>query len=376
MDSLDWANLPVNLLDLVLEKLSSPSDYLRFSDVCMLWNSVAKDNISKRTAPMLLTYTGKAETWSLCDIIEDTVIMQLELPNKRFCGFSKGWLITMDANFVVTLINPFSRIKGRKAKENSIIALSALKLPKTFEQRTRWAKQCDHYIFKATISADPISNAEDCIVVVIYEESCQLAFIRLEKDTRWTYIDIQCRQIEEVVYVEDTFYAIDYLNKLFSFQVTAHEFNSDEDVILVAEGFKPGDICKRYLVELSENELLMVQRYFDYKDRRRVTTKFEVFKVDDYNCEWTKINSLGDVALFVGENSSISVLASKNLGCLPQNCIYFLHDWDRHAIDFGHGGGDFGVYNIKNKSLLPIDTTHAATLLKMSDQTAIWAFRS
>lgn len=66
------------------------------SIVCMPWNSVAKvNNGRKRTAPMHLTYSGKEETWNLCDITDDKVLdVQLELPNKRFFGFSKGWLIS------------------------------------------------------------------------------------------------------------------------------------------------------------------------------------------------------------------------------------------------------------------------------------------
>lgn len=95
---------------------------------------------------------------------------KLELPNKRFFGFSKGWLITMDDNLRVTLINPFSRVKGRGAQEKSIIRLPALNLPKR-------NIPSGYHVDRASISADPITNAKDCIVVVIYEDLCQLAFI-------------------------------------------------------------------------------------------------------------------------------------------------------------------------------------------------------
>lgn len=74
MDSSDWANLPNDLLNSVLERLPSSSDYVRFSIVCMSWNSVAKVNGRKHTAPMLLTYSGKEETWNLCDITNDKVL--------------------------------------------------------------------------------------------------------------------------------------------------------------------------------------------------------------------------------------------------------------------------------------------------------------
>ncbi|XP_061999582.1 F-box protein At4g35733-like [Rosa rugosa] len=371
MDSSDWAKLQKHPLDLVLERLTSPLDYVRFSAVCMSWNSVADDNLSKRTAPMLLSYTGEEETWNLCDVADDKVLdLQLELPNKRFCG-SRGWLITMDENFIVTLINPFSRVNGRRPKENSIINLPALLT------RGKRVKQCDFNVFKATISADPISNAKDCIVMIIYEPSCQLAFIRLNKDTTWTYIDSRRRMIEDVLYVGDKFYAVDYKSQLFCIDITT-QFDEEEDVILVAEEAFEQDkryLVKNYLVELSENELLMVKRYMFFGPGQhdfRITLNFELFKLDHDNCEWTKINTLGDVALFIGDSSTISVLASSSLGYLP-NCIYFLHDWDRQRIDFGsRGPRDFGVYNIESKKFSRDVTTHAAALMKMSNRTPIW----
>lgn len=138
-------------------------------------------------------------------------------------GFSKGWLITIDEKFIVTLINPFSRVKGRKVEENSIIKCHPEK------KRRPWhnPKLYKYYVHKARISANPISNAKDCIVMIIHGLRCQLAFIRLNKDTRWTYIDESIQQIQDVVYVEDKFYAIDHFNRLFCVEVAAEDqFNS------------------------------------------------------------------------------------------------------------------------------------------------------
>lgn len=366
MDSSNWAMLPKHLLDSVLERLPSRLDYLRFSVVCMSWNSVVEDNLSKHTAPMLLAYCGKQDTWNLCDIARDKVLdLQLDLPKRRFCGFSKGWLISVDENFIVSLINPFSRVQGKRAKENSIIGLPALNHIET--SRKSFSELSDCYVLKATISANPISNAKDCIVVIIHDHACQLAFIRLNKDTRWTYINARIYNIYEVVYVEDKFYAIDYQNQLFCFKVTTEQFNSD-DIILVAEALEEPVwfFKKKYLVE-SNKELLMVHRFLHYsRRRRRSTMKFEVFKFDTNNHKWTEINTLGDTALFVGDNSSISVSAS-DFGCLP-NCIYFIHDWDRVAPRPRHR--DSGVYNITTQSFSSLG--HASTLIKMSNRTPIW----
>ncbi|KAL6205694.1 hypothetical protein ACLB2K_022948 [Fragaria x ananassa] len=382
MDSSDWANLPEDLLVPILERLPSALDYVRFSIVCRSWNSIAKKLLSKRSRltghPLLLTYTGKEETWNLCDVRNDKVFdLQLELPNKRFCGFSKGWLITMDEDFVVTLINPLSKVKGRKTKENSIIRLPALELLKADEKfRAKWTKFCDYYVVKATLSADPISNSKDCVVVVIHEDIRKMAFIRLEKDTSWTYIKEGVQDMEDVVYVKNKLYTVDVFDQLHYFAATTEP--ESFDISNITRSFKQQGMIKKYLVEVSGyKEPLMVKRYMYFEpDRgynligRRMTQKFEVFRFDADGYKWTEINSIGDVALFVGD-ATTSVLASDFSGYLP-NCIYFVHDWDRHRYHHGsRGPRNFGVYNISIKGFLKTGTT-AASLMRMSNRTPIW----
>ena len=49
----------------------------------------------------------------------------------------------------------------------------------------------------------------------------------------------------------------------------------------------------------------------------------EVRSKDEY--KWVNVDSLGDQALFVGDNSSMSLFASSFNGC-KANCIYFTDD--------------------------------------------------
>lgn len=85
-------------------------------------------------------------------------------------------------------------------------------------------------------------------------------------------------------------------------------------------------------------------------DKTQVTYEFKIFELDYEKGKWSAKKTLGDVALFLGDNSSISVLASKFPGC-QQNCIYFSHDNARVANDVGpHGPHDFGVYNVASGS--------------------------
>lgn len=103
----DWAALPREHLKLVAEKLESLKE---FSFVCKPWRSAAKDKQSLATAtPMILISSDtEKDKWCLYNPVDDKVRKtQLNLPRQRFSGSSKGWLMVVDANHVVSLINPF-----------------------------------------------------------------------------------------------------------------------------------------------------------------------------------------------------------------------------------------------------------------------------
>ncbi|KAK9902583.1 hypothetical protein M0R45_001518 [Rubus argutus] len=138
------------------------------------------------TAPMLLFYSGRTQYWNFYDIINKKVLdFQVNVPKKGLVGSSKGWLVFVKRNVV------------------------------------------DIKLLEATISADPILNASDCIVTVIHLERYTLAFIRLGKDTTWTYVDESvddslegCCMIEDVANVGNKLYAVNYWSELLSFDVT------------------------------------------------------------------------------------------------------------------------------------------------------------
>ncbi|ONI25094.1 hypothetical protein PRUPE_2G280300 [Prunus persica] len=322
----DWESLPEELLDLVFKRLVLHLDSLRFAAVCKSWYWVSK-NKQINSVPMLLIPDRKKDTWNLCDVTNDKVLkMQLKWMKKRFCGSSKGWLIVCDDNFVVTLINPSFRVKGRKKKKNSIIRLPPLNPPGEYHKGA-CAKHCEYFVYKAAISADPISNANDCIVVVIYNPWCELAFIRLG-DNKWTYCDRYCPDcsfFEDIAQIGNKSYVLTSIKRqLFIFEYTTQRILN---INLVAPLYETELYIKAYLVGSSEEELLLVHRYGTYTHHCRVTNRFRVFKLDDDKYEWIEKNDLGDFALFVGDNSSISVVASKIQGC-ESNCIYFYDDCD------------------------------------------------
>ena len=67
------------------------------------------------------------------------------------------------------------------------------------------------------------------------------------------------------------------------------------------------------------------------------------------NCEWIEVESLGDVTLFLGNNHSISVLASTSIGC-KSNSIYFYNDFFNYYDYFG-GPFHFFIFNLEYKRI-------------------------
>lgn len=132
-DPRDWAGLPALVLDLMSLKVSSLPDYLAFGHVCRRWYRAAKSNesrqISNFTAPRLLI--PARSKFSLFNVFTKKVLGgQLDLPEKRYCGSSIGWMIYVEKNvegrFEVTLIKPFDWSRGVRQDDNTIIRLPPL----------------------------------------------------------------------------------------------------------------------------------------------------------------------------------------------------------------------------------------------------------
>nr|XP_011470415.1 PREDICTED: F-box protein At2g26160-like [Fragaria vesca subsp. vesca] len=374
--SRDWSQLPKNLLNSVLGRLELLGDYLRFSIVCKPWYWVAKDNKnifatrqSCHPPPMLLINTDNEDTWKVYNVMDNKLLdMEVRLPNTRFCGSSKGWLIYVEKNnYAITLVNPFFRVRGRREKQNSLIHLPPLLPPINDFYRQHF----DYLVHKVVISADPLLNANECIVVVITEPFSQLAFIRLGKDSTWTFVDWRhrARGFCEVVFLEGKLYGVQCDNRVLSCEINSR-FHSG--LKIVARSFLI-NWTKNYLVYLNEKGLLLVHRLIvKDEDGRPRTVKFVIYKLNFNKRKWIEINTLGDVALFVGDNSSFSVTASSFRGCLP-NSVYFSHDSNSQEEVLGADGPhDFGVYDFENKRFLTIDAVHVSTLAKLSKQPPIW----
>ncbi|GMN44535.1 hypothetical protein TIFTF001_013725 [Ficus carica] len=298
---------------------------------------------------------------------------KLVVPFKlRFCGSSLGWLVAVQSDFVVTLYKPFSMVEGGGDVDTN----ATIHLPPLFPPDH--AESYEYYVFKAIITADPITNPDQCVIVVIFSEFCKMAYFRLTKDVTWTGIEHVGWPIDEVLYCYDQFYALNCQGDLVSFRIGEQYIR---DVKVVARKPAITIVGKSYLVKSCGETFLNVIRFMewsfvsDMNDNiseeddmvlERATPEVVVYELDFEKGEWIEIESIGDLALFLGDNSSLCVAASDFPGCKP-NCIYFTHDED--SLRSGHlRPSDFGIFHLDSQMMeynLGIDETNLEGMFRL-----------
>lgn len=276
----------------------------------------------------------------------------------------------MKEDFTVTLYKPYSMVHENSTK----IHLPCLFPPEMDEENPEsfreFVQDCGYHVFKATITADPLTNPDDYMVVVIFRYSLELAFIRPAIDSKWTKVDLDQRGIFDILFHNNKLYVLKLEDELLSYDILGP---SKSHVTLIEHTDHRDGYVKPYLVTSSEGDVLQVKRYLK-RDKKtatiRVTTRFRVFKLA--KSRWIEITSLADGAMFLGDNSSVYVRASNFVGC-KSNCIYFSHDFDvvvtRGPPDNSHC--DSGVFNLEDESFENFKFSYEE-LSSLTPQPPIW----
>lgn len=165
-------------------------------------------------------------------------------------------------------------------------------------------------------------------------------------DSSWTKISNEkfwpfC----DVIYFKDAFHALNHKGEVVACRVLR-----DKSVRLerVAPQLRETlGACMKYLVE-SSGDLLQVARDIKLLEEETcLTVGFTVFR---WREGWEEVRSLGDRAIFIGVNLSVSVRASDMDEC-RSNCIYFTDDSvEMYSLCKG-GGADMGVYDLEDGSM-------------------------
>ncbi|ONK66499.1 uncharacterized protein A4U43_C06F8830 [Asparagus officinalis] len=345
-----WANLNRDLLQLIAEKITRHTDVLRFGATCKQWRSIVTNSLHflppklpislclpiQKPLPLLMQCPiedklGSINFLSVSDMKSYGKFLVPELNNKVIAGSSNGWLLTVELNSQeIKLLNPLTR------NQIPLPSLSTLENPEGEDFG---------FILKAIISsnANKRNLGDDCIVMAIISELSILSFCR-PGDDKWTYVNQYTFNLYDVIPYKGQFYAINETGTTVAYDVS----NDDVKMKLIAKGdYSPR---RRYLVESTSGELLHVERVLD-EQTETFTTNFIVYKLESreglLECElcWVESESLGDQALFLGLNCSLSLPAQSFRGC-KSNCIYFTDD-----IEYLDSSYDMGVYDLEDRKI-------------------------
>ena len=319
----EWSSLPVDILLFILDHLVPMRDYLGFSEVCSQWkHAVCKQLEDLRCnrrrhcrlhqkLPLVLV-SFRIGTFCLYDVVQGKCVWEFQMKQGdwRFEGCSHGWLILLHLRtHEVRLYNPFS------GKSIHLPPIGGKSIP---DFSAAYEKKC-------VLSADPDHNSDFVIVMMSRDSERRAAFFR-SGDENWTYVkNLKC--LEDIACVDRIFYLLEWQNVVFSWDgFELRWIPSRVDRRSLDRYFTESRLDRffrdEYLVESPEGDLLRVEK---------TKTGFLLYKLVWFsrNSRWEEVESLGDVALFLGHNNSISVMASDFPGCRP-NSVYFFSQSNKY----------------------------------------------
>ncbi|KAM0932965.1 putative F-box domain-containing protein [Dioscorea sansibarensis] len=353
----DYANLSRDIL-LEIAKYLSFSDYIRFGAVCSHWFDVSNEGYHsfQNQLPWLIYFD--IDFPKFFNPSEEKVY-QIEIPelHGKYCaGSSHGWLITIDLDLNINLLNPFSKAQINlpllpfdtlNARYENLYDHSWLNWPK---------QKRDKLIYKAVLSADPYKSS-DYIVMAIYFANYRLAFWR-HGDLTWTTINSHFF-VEDIVWYNGAFYVVSSSNHLWLVDLGVNNK-------LIEISFHDNDYLKKtkkYIVEFTGDLLLVYRSMGPIKDEDNNdeddlnqgnefyhTTYFKLFKLDKKENKFLKIENINDHALFLGSNHAVMIPTATVADKTKNNVIYFT---DYIYANYMHGYNESGIYSIPERSVTP-----------------------
>ncbi|MED6147710.1 hypothetical protein PIB30_046323 [Stylosanthes scabra] len=364
-----WMDLPMELLELIFQRLSLMDNLMSCRATCRSWRNAAEAVLF--SSPLLLRLALESDGGTHDDIIgilsfpwsnhHSIVLTETLWPHHRTCLHDisrvysvQGWL----------MLNQFHCVSNNNNEDQTFSELSffnplsraRFKLPKLLLFSGTSPPYCQ--VRLAFNSAPP--GSEEFVVVFLEPKNKEqrLAFIRFKQGS---WIEIESDEIfyDIAVDYDDKFYGLvfnhdtsdvfvlnlrDYHNELLVMLNTIKDTNFDEFVFRILS-------YRRYqlAMDTSTGELLLVRRShgtgWDNPCDSSYTFGFCVFKLERSNLRWCKVFDIGDRFLF-WDDTKVSVVSAKEL-TLPEkfkggNCIFFCDE---------NENGDIGVFFLADESI-------------------------
>ncbi|XP_074290255.1 F-box/kelch-repeat protein At1g57790-like [Silene latifolia] len=378
--STDWSTLPLDLVGNIAFKMESFEDFIYFSAVCRSWNCAWSSIKHLWRAPSLPWLLVAENTQDNPNYIQNIFNLNnnkhysLNLPETfggaRFWGSPYGWIAMAKRDLTVQLFNPFT-----KANIISFPSLQTLPHLPIYEPTSFEDSWYDYYdwvlmFFLQKLIVLKVSQSdghhEFVIILLSPEHNKGLSFAR-RGDQAWTTILIEdlILDVYDVVVMNDFVFALYNYDGAIAYWSVKEFYGAG---VVKPTVYSPGKyriferlkVCTNfaYLVQ-SGSDLLMVLRFKDEVMNSDVdrTIEFKIYKLNRKDKNWENVEDLGDMALFVGNNSSMSVSLAHAKG-LRRSCVYFTDDDHASWVDLPErgvmiAGHDMGVFNIRTNRIEP-----------------------
>ncbi|KAL6606634.1 hypothetical protein ACP70R_042287 [Stipagrostis hirtigluma subsp. patula] len=314
----------------------------------------------------------------------------MPVPDGACCyGSIDNWLFLMQSDGGCSLVNPFTK--------------ASVELPKL---ATAW--RCDRMnansrrrpsFYKLAVPSHLDSSPDSLVAVLISDDGngstvfiCQTPIATNMCTGRYLGA---LRSLFDVAFFDGKLHGVEFGEKLLTFEISYDpdskpKISSIECIINSRERFELPPhlsnekvyIMRGYLVECC-GRLLMVRRLIEgsyyrpgvhdiFENHR--TAGFEVFEADlsTKPGRWICINKLGGQALFVGKHCSKSFPAGECTG-IQEDCIYFMCDYALPELP-ANPLRDSGVYNMRNRTIMPLLSNTAAMPQNGGQWRPTWIF--
>ncbi|KAH7840742.1 hypothetical protein Vadar_020986 [Vaccinium darrowii] len=345
----NWAELPEDLLVLTAKRIALFEDFLSFSGVCRSWRSVAiNDHFrgSEQIPWLMLSEKDKPDERQFVSLRKGGVIRKINLPEARGkrCLESLGWFVTISEDGDMSLLHPFTRAKINLPHVTTFKYYDLDSLEYICSKKD-CMKNHHGFIQKAVLSSCP-KESNDYVLVVIYTGCGILAFWR-PGDKSWTDVEAGITSFSDVIFHKGLFYGVIRGGMVFAFDPWGS--NPTRPWLVLLRGPRMGGTA--YIVKSAGVVLMIFPKYestvIDYEEVDYWVCGFKVFECI-LGETWVCVDktSLGDNALFLGDNASISVDASR-FPVIKANCIYFTDNFKRRG-----GSYCMGIYDMEDGSLM------------------------
>ncbi|XP_074286885.1 F-box protein SKIP23-like isoform X1 [Silene latifolia] len=378
--SADWSTLPLDLLGNIAFKMDSFEDFIYFSAVCRSWNCASSSIKHLWRAPslpwLLLAENTQGNPNCLRNIfnLNNNKHYSLNLPETfgaRCWGSPYGWIAMAKRDLTVQLFNPFTKANISFPSLQTLPHLPIYE-PGSFDDS--WYDYYDwvlmFFLQKLIVLKVPQSGGHhEFVIILLSPEYKGLSFAKCG-DQAWTTILIEdlVLGVYDVLVMNDLVFALYNYDGAIAYWSVKEFYGAG---VVKPTIYSPGkyriferlNVCTNYayLVQ-SGSDLLMVLRFkedvMDSDDLYDIvyrTIEFKIYKLNPKDQNWENIKDLGDIVLFVGDNSSMSVSLAHAKG-LRQNSVYFTDDDTESWLCPPEQGGilagrDMGVFNLRTNRI-------------------------